>query len=224
MKLIRFVKRSSPSSSFGAVIADHAVAFSVLQARAGKSYECEYLSDSRAYLAHLPDSEQAARSLIEWGEQHFNDLGEGERFALDEVRLKEPIEVAALFDFGLTPRHLKNSLETLLKYEKDDPQTGPLLQAIGKIFIAGKANKPSGQTEPLPYYKCNMNAIVGDRETIPWPLYTSRLDIEPELAVVYGNSRQPVAGFCIFNDILALYVQAPEFIGGFCRTKDMALG
>ena len=33
-------------------------------------------------------------------------------FPLRAVRLLEPVEVAALFDFGLTPRHLKNSGET----------------------------------------------------------------------------------------------------------------
>ena len=69
-----------------------------------------------------------------------------------------------------------------------------------------------------------MNSIVGDGETVPWPAYTSRLDIEPELAVVYGNERQPVAGFCIFNDVSARDVQATEFVGGFCLTKDMAKG
>jgi len=132
--------------------------------------------------------------------------------------------VAALFDFGLTPRHLKNSAETLMKYEKDDPQTAPLLQAFAKALMNKPAARPAGQPVPLSYYKCNMNSIVGDGETIPWPPYTSRLDIEPELAVVYGNPRQPVAGFCIFNDVSARDVQAPEFIGGFCLTKDMDKG
>jgi 2-keto-4-pentenoate hydratase/2-oxohepta-3-ene-1,7-dioic acid hydratase in catechol pathway len=69
-----------------------------------------------------------------------------------------------------------------------------------------------------------MNSIVGSGETVPWPTYTSRLDIEPELAVVYGNDKQPVAGFCIFNDVSARDVQATEFVGGFCLTKDMAKG
>jgi 2-keto-4-pentenoate hydratase/2-oxohepta-3-ene-1,7-dioic acid hydratase in catechol pathway len=41
---------------------------------------------------------------------------------------------------------------------------------------------------------------------------------------VYGNEKQPVAGFCIFNDISARDVQATEFVGGFCLTKDMANG
>lgn len=69
-----------------------------------------------------------------------------------------------------------------------------------------------------------MNSIVGDGAAVPWPAYTSRLDIEPELAVVYGNEKQPVAGFCIFNDVSARDVQVPEMVGGFCLTKDMAKG
>lgn len=224
MKLIRFAPDKSSTACFGCVIADHAVAFSVLQARAGKS--CEFLSDSRTYIAHLPDSEQAARTLLEWGEQNFHELGEDERFEISAVDLKEPIEVAALFDFGLTPQHLKNSLATLVKHEKDDPRTAPILQALGKSLLADKGDEPVSQPEPLSYYKCNMNSIVGDGETIPWPLYTARLDIEPELAVVYGNPEQPVAGFCIFNDVSARDVQAPELIGagGLCLTKDMSTG
>jgi len=224
MKLIRFAPDKSSTPCFGCVIAGHAVAFSVLQARAGKSGES--LSDSRAYLAHLPDSEQAARALLEWGEQHFHELGEDERFEIDAVDLKEPIEVAALFDFGLTPQHLKNSLATLMKHEQGDPRTAPILQAMGKSLLADKSDEPASQPEPLFYYKGNLNSIVGDGETIPWPLYTARLDIEPELAVVYGNPEQPVAGFCSFNDVSARDVQAPEFIGagGLCLTKDMSNG
>jgi 2-keto-4-pentenoate hydratase/2-oxohepta-3-ene-1,7-dioic acid hydratase in catechol pathway len=111
-----------------------------------------------------------------------------------------------------------------MKYEKDNPQTAPILQAFAKALLTQPAAPPPGVPERLSYYKCNMGSIVGDGQTIPWPLYTSRLDIEPELAVVYGNPRQPVAGFCIFNDVSARDVQAQEFIGGFCLTKDMDKG
>jgi 2-keto-4-pentenoate hydratase/2-oxohepta-3-ene-1,7-dioic acid hydratase in catechol pathway len=222
MKLIRFTTADSQNPFFGVVVRDQAVPFAVLQNKSGKSFI--QLADSRSYLAHLPDSERAAKELLAWGEQHLGELGDGERFALNAVRLLEPVEVAALFDFGLTPRHLKNSAETIMKYEKDNPQTAPLLQAFAKAVLAPKPKPAAGQPEPLSYYKSNMNAIVGDGETVPWPAYTSRLDIEPELAVVYGNEKQPVAGFCIFNDISARDVQATEFVGGFCLTKDMAKG
>jgi len=222
MKLIRFATVDSLNPFFGAVIRDQAVSFSVLQGKAGKSYP--HLADSRSYLVNLPASERAAKELLTWGEQHLAELGNGGRFPLNTVRLLEPVEVAALFDLGLTPRHLKNSAEILMKYEKDNPQTAPLLQAFAKAIMGPKPKPVSGCPEPLSYYKSNMNSIVGDGETVPWPAYTSRLDVEPELAVVYGNEKQPVAGFCIFNDISARDVQATEFVGGFCLTKDMAKG
>jgi len=222
MKLIRFTTADSPNPYFGVVIRDQAVPFTVLQSRSGKS--SPHLADSRSYLASLPYSERAAKEMFVWGEQHLRELGDGERFSLSAVQLLEPVEVAALFDFGLTPRHLKNSAETIMKYEKDNPQTAPLLQAFAKAVMAPKAKPPAGQPEPLSYYKSNMNSIVGDGQTVPWPAYTSYLDIEPELAVVYGNEKQQVAGFCIFNDVSARDVQATEFIGGFCLTKDMAKG
>jgi 2-keto-4-pentenoate hydratase/2-oxohepta-3-ene-1,7-dioic acid hydratase in catechol pathway len=222
MKLIRFTTADSPNPHFGVVARDHAVPFAALESRVGKP--SSHLAGSRSYLANLPDSGRAAQELLAWGEQHLGELGNGERFPLDAVRLLEPVEVAALFDFGLTPRHLKNSGETIMKYEKDNPQTAPLLQAFAKAVLSPKLKAAPGQPEALSYYKSNMNTIVGDGETVPWPRYTSRLDIEPELAVVYGNEKQPVAGFCIFNDVSARDVQATEFVGGFCLTKDMAKG
>jgi 2-keto-4-pentenoate hydratase/2-oxohepta-3-ene-1,7-dioic acid hydratase in catechol pathway len=222
MKLIRFSTANAASVSFGVVIQEQAVPFDALQKKAGKSYP--YLADSRSYLGNLPESEKVAKDLLAWGEQHLGHLSDGERFPLNAVRLLEPVEVTALYDLGLTPRHLKNSAETLMKYEKDNPQTAPLLQAFAKAVLAPKPKSKAGQAEPLSYYKCNMNSIVGNAETVPWPAYTSRLDIEPELAVVYGNDKQPVAGFCIFNDVSARDVQATEFVGGFCLTKDMAKG
>ena len=222
MKIIRFTTAGSAAASFGVVIGDHAVPFAALQLKAEKPLP--YLANSRSYLANLPDSEHAAKELLAWGEERLDELGQGEKFSLDTVQLLEPVEVVALFDFGLTPRHLKNSADTLMKYEKDNLQTALLLQAFAKAMMAPKPKAAIGQPEPLFYYKCNMNSIVGDAETIPWPVYTSRLDVEPELAVIYGNEKQPVAGFSIFNDISARDVQATELVGGFCLTKDMAKG
>ena len=149
MNLIRFTTADSPNPFFGVVIRDQAVPFSALQSKAGKSFL--QLADSRSYLANLPNSEREAKVLFAWGEQHLGELGRGERFPLNAVRLLEPVEVAALFDFGLTPRHLKNSGETLMKYEKGNPQTAPLLQAFAKAVLAPKAKPVPGLPEPLPY-------------------------------------------------------------------------
>lgn len=222
MKIIRFKTKGSSTIHFGVAIGDYAVPFSSLENKSGK--HSDYLTESRSYLQGLPESENAAKELMAWGEQHINKLSDSERFPLNTVQLLEPVEVAALFDFGLTPRHMKNSGETIGMYEKDNPQTSMLLQAFAKAVMAPKPKPPVGQPESLSYYKGNMNTIVGNDETVPWPAYTSRLDIEPELAVVYGNEKQPVAGFCIFNDVSARDIQALEFVGGFCLTKDMAKG
>ena len=217
MKLIRFTTAESQSPYFGVVVRDQAVPFSVLQRKTGKADTD--LDDSLSYLATLPESERAAQELLKWGEQHIAELGEGERFPLTAVRLLEPVSVTSLFDFGLTPRHLKNSAEVLMKYEKDNPQTAPLLQAFAKAVMAPKPKPIGDRPEPLSYYKSNMNAIVGDGETVPWPAYTSRLDVEPELAVVYGNEKQPVAGFCIFNELSSTNCHSERSEGPRCRQK-----
>jgi 2-keto-4-pentenoate hydratase/2-oxohepta-3-ene-1,7-dioic acid hydratase in catechol pathway len=221
MKLVRF-SRGDAHPEFGIVIGERALAFSVLQQRSGLSRPA--LDDSRAYLAALPDSEQAARELATWAEVNLAAVPDAEKPLLASVRLHAPVEVAALFDFGLTPRHLANSVDTMARYEKDNPQTSALLEVLRQMLRNTPAATPPGQPERLTYYKCNMNAVTGDAVTVPWPRYTSRLDIEPELAFVYGNPAQPIAGYCIFNDVSARDVQAPEIIGGFCLSKDMAYG
>ena len=222
MKLIRFIAPGRARIEFGMVFGAYAIPFDVLLEVTGISSRS--LVDSKAYLNRLPESEQVANRLFNWCEYNFDELGDNQRFLLDAVSLKEPLEVAALFDFGLTPRHLSNSLRTMTTYEKPYPETSGLLRAFVDSISAGSVDPDQHSSHPLPYYKCNMNSIVGHDELVPWPSYTSRLDIEPELAVVYGNTDQPVAGYCIFNDVSARDVQAPEIVGGFCLTKDMAAG
>src|SRR5690349_6579229 len=169
MKLIRFSQGDS-KPRFGVVINDRAIAFASLQQRCGITQPD--LSDSEAYLAGLPESERVAREIAGWGEMHLAKFPESERPMLKQVRLHEPIEVAALFDFGLTPRHLKNSGQVIMKYEKDNPQTSAMLQAFAKAVLAPKPKPPAGQPEALSYYKSNMNTIVGDAVIVPWPVYT----------------------------------------------------
>jgi hypothetical protein len=139
MKLIRFAVGDT-RPSFGIVIGDRAVSFSILQHRSGITKPG--LSDSRAYLTGLPDSEKTARELLAWGEAHLAELADSEKPKLQAVRLHEPVEIAALFDFGLTPRHLKNSGEVIMKYEKDNPQTSAMLQAFAKAVMAPKPKPP----------------------------------------------------------------------------------
>jgi hypothetical protein len=108
-------------------------------------------------------------------------LTRGRRHYIGDQRAHEHVPVP------LWPRHLKNSAESIMKYETDNPQTAPLLQAFAKALLTPKPKSAAGQPEPLSYCKCNMNSVVGDGVTVSWPAYTSRLDIEPELAVAYGR-------------------------------------
>jgi hypothetical protein len=169
MKLIRFTSDTAGSAAFGVVLRDHAVSFAALQ-RASRRTHPE-LADSRSYLAGLPGSEEAAQDLLAWGEEHLGELGEPERPPLGEVRLLEPFDVAALFDFGLTPRHLKNSAG---------------VRAVAGLHLqAGHRARARGR--------------VRQRA----PARRGRLHLQ---------------------DVSARDVQALEFIGGFCMTKDMAKG
>lgn len=216
MKLIRF-SIGDDAIHFGLVIGDRAVSFETLMTRSGRTHT--ELQDSDAYLQALPASEKIARELLLWGQDALPQFSDVEKPVLAKVTLHAPVAVRALFDFGLTPRHLANTVDTMGKYEQGNPQTLALLDAIRKMLLAPKQASAPGQPERLSYYKCNLNAVSGHDVTVPWPVYTSYLDIEPELAVVYGNAQQPVAGYCIFNDVSARDVQVPEIIGGFCLPR-----
>jgi 2-keto-4-pentenoate hydratase/2-oxohepta-3-ene-1,7-dioic acid hydratase in catechol pathway len=221
MKIIRFRTPQQTVVHFGCVVDDHAVAFTTLASLSGQS--CDGLGSSRDYLAALPGSEARGRSLCEWASDHLDRLHGGALQPLDSVRLETPVEVASLFDFGLTPRHLESSCRTWRRFERDDPATAPLI-ALFEERVRKPRTPPGGQLELLSHYKCNMNAIVGDDVDVPWPWYTEYLDVEPELAVVYGNSAQPIAGYTIFNDVSARDVQPPELGRSFFLAKDMARG
>jgi len=222
MKIIRFLAVGSNTPQFGIVAGDYAVSFEELQRLSGKVYQ--FFSDSDRYLQSLPDSESAARVLLDWALENIGNIDE--KTLLSEAVLLEPVRIAALYDFALTPRHIENALSTMLTYEEANPETFEVMSAIKKALVSGPRSEADEKMGALSYYKSNMCTIVGENEAIPWPLYTSRLDIEPELAVVYGNDRQPVAGYCIFNDVSARDIQIADLVSGMGlnRSKDMEAG
>ncbi|MEQ8262566.1 fumarylacetoacetate hydrolase family protein [Pseudohaliea sp.] len=222
MKLVRFTVRSGePAPVFGAMVGDRVAGFAPLAEASG--LEGTLLADSSDYLRNLPASEAQARTIVDWAEANAGTLADSILLPLQSVTLHTPVEVASLFDFGLTPRHLASSVRTWRCYEDGNPETEALIR-IFEERVKRPRTPPAGQLERLPHYKCNMNSIVGDGVDIPWPSYTEYLDVEPELAVVYGNNKQPVAGYCIFNDVSARDVQPPELGKGFFLAKDMACG
>ncbi len=90
------------------------------------------------------------------------------------------------------------------------------------------------QVGAVSYYKGRISSVVGTGTVVPWPRYSSYLDIEPDLAVVvgeipFGASRrlaaERIAGYTVFCDISARDVQLAEMFGfGPTASKDMDCG
>jgi len=212
MKLLNFQSFPGGKSKFGIVITGYAVSFETLQLKSGETGG--QLSDVYSYLENLPASEDAARELMKYGEAYISSFNDDEKIPLEKAAIPAPIPTPrALIDFGLTPRHLGNSAATLMKHEFGI--FGSMIAPIVKKRISAASGGK------MLYYKCNHNAMIGDNDTIHWPAYSSYLDIEPELAIVTGNTAQPIAGYTIFNDSSARDVQLWEMLGtGPARSKD----
>ncbi|MBN2036423.1 MAG: fumarylacetoacetate hydrolase family protein [Chitinispirillaceae bacterium] len=210
MKLVRILKQGQTGAAFGFLEAGRVYAFADLLSGGNGKYSA-LLASSEAYLSALPASYEAALAIRE---KAVDEDGE----AVVNVKLLAPLGApAALFDFGLSPRHLINSARTMFRHE-----FGSFIGSIASSFVARKIRKKAGEAV-LAYYKSNHQVISGPYDDIIWPLYTSYLDIEPELAFVTGTKDQPLAGYCIFNDISARDVQFPEMIGsGPARSKDFS--
>ena len=83
------------------------------------------------------------------------------------------------------------------------------------------------------YYKGNHRTIIGPDEALPWPLDTTKLDYELELACVIGrtgrdipeqNAGDYIAGYTIMNDFSARDIQFQEMACrlGPAKGKDFA--
>lgn len=83
------------------------------------------------------------------------------------------------------------------------------------------------------YYKGNHRTIIGPDEALPWPLETTKLDYELELACVIGrkgrdiperHAQDYIAGYTIMNDFSARDIQFQEMACrlGPAKGKDFA--
>lgn len=83
------------------------------------------------------------------------------------------------------------------------------------------------------YYKGNHRTIIGPEDPLPWPLETTRLDYELELACVIGRkglnvaeaeANDYIAGYTIMNDFSARDIQFQEMACrlGPAKGKDFA--
>ena len=96
----------------------------------------------------------------------------------------------------------------------------------------GQAIPPEWYKAPV-YYKGNHRTILGPNEDLPWPLNTTKLDYELELACIIGRRgrdiaesdvRHYIAGYTIMNDFSARDIQFQEMACrlGPAKGKDFA--
>ncbi len=219
MKVLRYKKPNDSDIQFGVFLNNFCISFQDLQKINQVDYP--YLNQINSYMQNHPESEQQAVSLIEYFRQQFPRMSSKYFIPLDKVEILPPLyPPAALLDFGLSPRHMKNSALTLMKYEKKWP-IRPVIRSLIKFFYSDK-------NASYKYYKGNHNSVTGHQDLIQWPAFTSYLDIEPELGVIVGNARHnmpweeidsAIAGYTIFNDLSARDVQWPEMKGMFGPTS-----
>lgn len=204
MKLVRYEKEYQVY--FGFVREEELLSFSDLT-------DEPMLASIESYLENLPQSRVKAEEIRVASQEKKGT-------PLSEVRLlpimKRP---TALIDFGLTPKHMHQSAKMLITKEMRGLKRFLALKIIKKRV--DKAMNSSNYA----YYKGNHCAVSGEGDTVVWPSYTAYLDIEPELACVYGNSEEPIAGYCILNDLSARDVQVPELNDlSLTRSKDFDNG
>ena len=87
------------------------------------------------------------------------------------------------------------------------------------------------------HYKGNVDEIYGPDDTVPWPLYTDKLDYELEIGAVIGpagrrisaaDAPRHIAGYTLYNDWSARDIQRREMtvgVGpGICKDFGSSLG
>jgi len=96
----------------------------------------------------------------------------------------------------------------------------------------GQPIPPEWYKAPV-YYKGNHRTIIGPDDELPWPLQTTKLDYELELACIIGrqgrdiaesDADQYIAGYTIMNDFSARDIQFQEMACrlGPAKGKDFA--
>jgi 2-keto-4-pentenoate hydratase/2-oxohepta-3-ene-1,7-dioic acid hydratase in catechol pathway len=116
--------------------------------------------------------------------------------AVAGARLRAPLRPRTLRDFLTFEEHSRAAMRAL-----------------------GRGDVPELWYEVPAYYKGLPDTVIGPRDEIPWPRYSSQLDYELELACVIGregrnidraDARGHIFGWTIWNDMSARDTQARE--------------
>jgi hypothetical protein len=151
---------------------------------------------------------------------------------LASLSLNSPIaETPAIMDCSVAPRHLAQAAEVLLSRSAPRALSGAVRRAVRFV---GPRLVARAQGGGVLHSNRRATNLVGDGATVPWPDYTSFLDIEPEVAIVVADVEigadratveAAVIGYVIYNDISARDVQLREMASGVMSSaKDMDAG
>jgi len=197
--------------------------------RVGAIHGSEIVDLNMAYVRLLADKDEAqpyriAQAQVPSGMLEFLEGGlstlAAARQALDHVRLlkdaRGPRDETIFYTVGepdgvrlLAPLPNPPSLRDFIAFEDH-------IAATSKK--RGQPIPPEWYKAPV-YYKGNHRTIIGPDQNLPWPLETTKLDYELELACVIGRQGRDVAeqaapayiaGYTIMNDFSARDVQFQE--------------
>lgn len=181
------------------------------------------ITDMSGWIAAHPDG---ADALTTWLDT------EPESIPLSGAMLETPLSpVAALMDAGAAPRHLRQAAVTLFSRSLPAP-----IRPVARPVINAVAGRVLGKalSEEALYDQRRPSSVTGSGVEIPWPPYTSFVDIEPELAIVVADvplgadertAAAQIVGYTVYNDVSARDVQLKEMVGaGMALSKDMDSG
>jgi 2-keto-4-pentenoate hydratase/2-oxohepta-3-ene-1,7-dioic acid hydratase in catechol pathway len=225
MKLVSFLV-TTPVGTFTRVGAMHGQSFVDLNVAYAR-----WLADQREAQPYRLANAQVPSKMLEFLEGGASTMAAARR-AMGYVTM-------------LAPATKGPSGETMVYPSADVQLAAPLLNPPSlRDFIAfedhiAATSKKRGQ--PIPpewykapvYYKGNHRTIIGPDENLSWPLNTTKLDYELELACVIGckgkdilerEAQDYIAGYTIMNDFSARDIQFQEMACrlGPAKGKDFA--
>lgn len=183
------------------------------------------ISSSREFIERFPSSRD---SVERWAA----GANRSTAVPIASLKLNSPVTHApAIMDCSVASRHLSQAAIVLLSRSAPSWLRGVVRRAVRSLGPRIVARAQSGRVLHSNRRPTN---IVGDGTTVPWPDYTSYLDIEPELAIVVGDiplgaDRASIEtafiGYVIYNDVSARDVQLREMTSGvMSAAKDMDCG
>lgn len=176
-------------------------------------------SDMKAFLQGGEQSFAAAKQAIEFiqqGSANNKDLLGPDKqvllYSLKDIELLAPVP---------NPGSIRDTISFETHAKNFEKRTGKPIPALW-------------YQQPL-YYKGNTRTVIGDKQKIPWPNYTEKLDYELEFGIYIGKTGRNIsvddapsyiAGYTIFNDISARDVLQKEItmLLGPAKGKDMDMG